>query len=499
MVRWFGSVEFFWLWTSQLISAFGDWVGLFAVTALAANISGRPEAATALVLTARVAPSFFLAPFMGVLVDRYDRKLLMRIADLARALIFCVLPFATQLWQLIVASLLLEVFTLLFAPAKEALVPVLVPRERLTNANSLGILAAYGTMPLAGIAQALLKVANDRLAEFSWLSGLGFGRDIGGTQTLAFYFNAATYVVAYVIVSTKIRTDAHPVRPVAVAGEGAVESDREADAGPADVTALLDTTPLQPTASPERRGLGAVVAEVREGWHLVVADPVVRAVNVGLAAGLLGGAMVVPLGPAFAKEVLGDADSFPLYITALGTGVAVGVALLTFLQDRVPKERVFCGALFFAGISTAFGVCMSTFWMQAIGVFGLGIGAGAVYVLGYTLLQERTEDALRGRTFNTFLTLVRLSVLVAMVLGPAISSLIDPLMSRIVGHDNAAGVPTVQWFGVEYELPGVRITLWLASLVIVIAAVLATRSVGVPLGSRRGRLATPDSAEEDDS
>lgn len=456
--RWFGSVEFSWLWISQLISAFGDWVGLFAVTALAANISKQPEAATALVLTARVAPSFFLGPFMGVLVDRYDRKLLMRIADLARALVFCALPFATTLWHLIVASLLLEVFTLLFAPAKEALVPVLVPRERLTSANSLGILAAYGTMPLAGVAQTMLKAGNDRLAEVEWLGPLGFGRDIGSTQTLAFYFNAVTYVVAFVIVRTMIRTKAAPVHEQ--------RDDETAD----------DST-----------GIRAVFHEVREGWHLLVVNPVVRAVNVGLAAGLLGGAMLVPLGPTFAKQILGDVDKFPLYITALGCGVAAGVGLLTALQQKVPKTKVFCGALFFAGGTMIYAVFMSTFWLQAIGVFGLGLGAGSVYVLGYTLLQESTVDDMRGRTFNTFLTLVRISVLGAMVLGPTISALLDPLMRRWIGGRTRFGVPGVRWFGVEYGLPGVRVTLWLAGVVVLVAATLASRSINGR--SRRDRPA----------
>jgi MFS family permease len=214
-------------------------------------------------------------------------------------------------------------------------------------------------------------------------------------------------------------------------------------------------------------------------------------VNVGLAAGLLGGAMLVPLGPTFAKLILGDVNKFPLYITAIGAGVAVGVGLLTFLQRKVPKTKVFCGALFFAGGSILFGVSMSTFWLSAIGVFGLGLGAGAVYVLGYTLLQENTADDMRGRTFNTFLTLVRLAVLGAMVLGPTVSALLDPLMKRWVGGRTRFGTPGVRWFGVDYGLPGVRITLWLGGLVILVAATLASRSIDptsgrVHLHRRRG-------------
>ena len=454
-VRLFGSIEYSWLWIAQVISAFGDWIGLFAVTALAANISGAPEAATALVLTARVAPSFFLGPFMGVLVDRYDRKMLMRIADLSRALVFCVLPFITTLWGLILASLLLEVFTLLWSPAKEALVPSLVPRERLTTANSLGVLAAYGTMPLAGVIQFVLKEGNERLARVEWLEPLGFGRNVGSTQTLAFYFDALTFVATFFIVLRCIRTNGEPTHhhehALAAAGGDAEE------------------------ASPS--GIRGMLADVRDGWKFIFANPVVRAVNIGLAAGLLGGAMLVPLGPAFAKLIIGDVDAFSLYITALGFGVAAGVATLTAVQKKIPKEKVFCGALFFAGASILFGVSMSTFWLSAIGVFGLGLGAGSVYVLGYTLLQENTEDEIRGRTFTTFLTLVRLCVLGAMVLGPTISAVLDPLMKRWIGSRTRLHTPAVRWFGVEYGLPGVRITLWFGGLLILVAATLASRSI----------------------
>src|SRR5690606_28078398 len=143
----------------------GDWVGFFAITSLAASISTQPEAAIALVTPARVAPGIFLAPFIGVIVDRFDRKRSMVVSDVARAGVFLLLPLVQTVPGLIVASFILEMFTLAWSPAKEATVPAVVPADRLTTANSLGLVAAYATMPIAGPIQYVLKVLNDHLAE----------------------------------------------------------------------------------------------------------------------------------------------------------------------------------------------------------------------------------------------------------------------------------------------------------------------------------------------
>lgn len=443
--RLFGSVEYFWLWIAQVVTAFGDWVGFFAITALAATISKAPEAATALVLTARVAPSFVCGPVMGMLVDRFDRKRLMRIADLGRALVFLLLPFVDSVMGLILASLVLEILTLLWSPAKEALVPLIVPRERLTSANSLAILAAYGTMPLAGLAQFGLKELNDQVSGAGWLR---WGGAAGETQLLAFYFDAASFLVTALLVWRCVRT---PSRPTVKAPD----QERAAVASP----------------------LRSAVGEIREGWRFVLRTPTVRGVNIGLGAGLLGGAMLVPLGPTFAREVIGDSNAFSLYITALGCGVALGVGALTALQDRINKERCFVLALGLSGVSLLIGVSMSTFWLSAGGVFGLGLGAGSVYVLGFTLLQEGTSDELRGRTFSTLLSNVRLCVLGAMVAGPGIAAGLGPLLKMGSGHGATVDYPTVTVLGLDYPIPPVRVTLWIASVVIILATLLSANSI----------------------
>ena len=144
--RLFGSTSFFRLWLAQVVSALGDWLGFIAVTAIAVRIGGSSGgAAVGLVLSARLIPGFFFGSLGGVIVDRLDRKKVMVACDLSRGAVLALLPFVTQIWQLFFISLVLEVLTLMWSPAKEASVPNLVPTAFLSNANSLSLVAAYGT------------------------------------------------------------------------------------------------------------------------------------------------------------------------------------------------------------------------------------------------------------------------------------------------------------------------------------------------------------------
>jgi len=461
--RVFATRRFFALFNVQVVSALGDWVGFFAITSLAASISSQPEGAIALVTLARVAPGFFLAPFIGVIVDRFDRKRLMVTADLVRAGVYLLLPLVRTVPGLILASFVLEVFTMMWSPAKEATVPALVPEEKLAQANSLGLVAAYATLPIAGPIQFALKSLNDRLAEVSFLGFLGLNRALGDTQTLAFYFDSLSFVASAMILSRLVFRGLP---------SNARRSPRVSE--PSEVA--------EASIEAEKSHLSNVWADIREGLDFIFASPVVRSVNIGLATGLVGGAMLIPLGPTFAEFVIGDLDKFPLFITAMGVGVACGVVLVSAIQNRLPKETVFPFCVMAAGISLFVGVSMSGFWLAALGVAGLGLFAGASYVLGFTLLQSHTEAELRGRIFTTLLTLVRLCVMLALLLGPVLATIFNGFARAATG-DPEPQVPTWSLFGFDLAIPGVRITLWLASLIIFGAGVLAARSMNLGIRS----------------
>lgn len=421
-VRLFGSPAFFRLWSAQVIASLGDWVGFFAIAFLAGELSGsNGAAAIGLVMTARILPGLLLAPLGGVVVDRLDRRTVLVACNLGRAVVVGMLPFVDQVWQLVVASFVLETFALLWAPAKEATVPNLVPHDHLTTANSLGLAAAWGTFPLGSLVFAVLASVS------ALLSSLGPPDLLRTDQVgLAFVFQAVAFLASAAL-----------IRGLVIPGRRA------------------------PRVR-ERIDWSETYRQLVEGWHLIVANHTVRAVNLGMATGLIGGGMLIPLGAAYATEVFGaGASGYGLFVTALGFGVAVGVVVVSVLQRRLPASQVFVGALLVSGGTLFLAASAPTLGIATLLVGVLGVAVGPVYVTGFALLQSEVDDEVRGRVFATLNTLVRLCVMASMVIGPLVASVLGSISEAWLG-----GV-----------VPGVRLTLWLASGIIGLAGVVALRTI----------------------
>jgi len=447
--RVFGSFEFFKLWVAQVISATGDWLGLIAIISLAARISkGSEGTAIALVLGARIAPGFFLATAAGVIVDRLNRKRVMLVCDVGRALVLFALPFVDSLLGLVIASFVLELFTMLWSPAKEAIVPNLVPTDRLTTANSLNVAAAYGTFPLAaGIAALLAKLA-ENFGDEGWVDTWRLNQ-----EGLAFYVDGVSFLVTALIVWN-----------IAIPRRSSAER-KSGERGSLD--------------------LSGAVRELREGWQFIAVNPIVRAVNIGLATGVVGGGMLVPLGEIFVNQVIsGDAADFNLILFALGTGMALGVVAASVLQNKINRARIFPLALVVAGAALMAAGSASVLFIVVPFIGLVGFAAGPIYVLGFTLLHENVDDELRGRVFSALLVLVRFCLLLALAVAPLISDLLDGLSNRWWGRE-------VDLIGLTVAVPGVRLTLWLSAVIIISAGMLASWSLRAGSGAFRSDL-SPD-------
>ena len=422
------------LYVALVLSSFGDWLGLLAITALTATLVEGLSAqsfAIAGVLAVRVLPAAVLGPFAGALADRLDRRRTMVLTDVLRGLFFGSIPFVAAVAEprpalayLLVASLVVEALSLFWIPAKEASVPNLLPRRDLESANQLSLVATYATAPVAALVFAGLGLLSGVLPV--------------AVAELALYVNAATFLFAAFQVS---RLDVRP------AG---------APAAPAD-----DGTP-QPT----------VLASIREGLRFARSSELVRGLLVGMLGTLAAAGAVVALGRPFAESVLRGGDSaYGLLFAAVFVGIATGVGLGPRLLGDLSRRRAFGLSIVAAGSFLVLLSVVPNLAFAAVAVVLVGASAGIAYVVGLTLVGGEVDDEVRGRTFALVTSLMRLTLLLTLAVAPAVAG--------------AIGLRTVPLGGVELQVNGISVVLLLGGLLTVGVGVASYRQMddrpGVPL------------------
>lgn len=364
------------LWWSQTISSLGDWVTLFATFSLAARLAGGGRGASLAILVplvARILPGLVIGIVAGVLADRWDRKRTMVVADFGRALLVLVLLSVENFRDLFAVTFAIEVLSLIRQPAREAVVPGLIPPRHLMAANGLNLMAAYGTAPIGSALFAILAERGSQL--FATISA-------NPGVAAAFAFDAVTFVLSGVIVLTiKVPKIKLPR---------------------------------------ERRGRGrldprAPLRDMMDGFRFVTGSGAVRRTVVGMAVGLSGGGALFVLGQPFAEQVLGSGDAgYGLLVTSLGVGVAAGMTTMTLWGRRIARREPWFGfALFVTGVAIVFAAFMQNLWAAAGWVLIAGVGTGMAYVTGFTHLHTTVDDQMRGRTFAALFASARAALLVS--------------------------------------------------------------------------------------
>ncbi|HEX9236079.1 MAG TPA: dTMP kinase, partial [Actinomycetota bacterium] len=421
------------LWRAMLVSSLGDWVGFVAVAALVARLGGSRLGGLAVagVMLARLLPSVLFGPFAGVFADRFDRRKLMVSADVARGFMYGSFPFLPGLWAIFLMSFFIECLSLLWSPAKDASIPNMVPRRQLSNANSVGLITSYGTLPLgASIYTLLAGVA----------TGFGhrvhyFGRH---PEFLALWLDAITFFFS--------------ARMVWGLNLGRSQTGRVR------------------AASMQRLSLKSAVEDMRQGYRFLSDHPLIRAMTVGIVVGFAGVGSVISIGPIFARYSLhAGSTGFGILITAFGVGMAGGMGLANYVGKGMEKDR-----LFYAGMLGTAGclfvvAAMPTITLAALLTVPMGLAVGLTWVTGYTMLQENVTDEFRGRTFATLTISSRMTLFAALVAFPAIAAAIGPQSFTLGGR--------------LIDVSGTRVALWLGGVVVLLAGLFSRR------GLKRSRVA----------
>jgi dTMP kinase len=371
------------LWNAMAFSSFGDWLGLLASTALAQQLAGGDYAkanfAIAGVFIVRLLPAVILGPFAGVIADRFDRRKLMVFCDVIRFALYASIPIVGSYFWLYTATILVEIVTLFWSPAKEASVPNLVPKHKLESANQVSLLASYGTAPIAAIVFSLLAI-------FSGAINSALGNETPASAAdIALYINAFSFLYcAYIVWKL-----------------------REIPPGAA-------TTAASP-------GIGT---SLLEGFQVIKGSKIIRGVVIGMLGAFFAAGAVIGLARTFVDDLQAGEAAYGVLFGAVFTGLALGISFGPKVFAQFSRRRLFGASL---AISSFLLVVLSLVLNLVLAIFIvvlLGAFAGISWVTGFTMLGMEVADEVRGRTFAYVQSLVRVSLVLVLAIAPLVAAAI---------------------------------------------------------------------------
>ncbi|MFI0940271.1 MFS transporter [Streptomyces sp. NPDC021020] len=335
------------LWTAQGISSLGDGVTHAALPLLALALT-RDPLALAVVSAAGTLPWLLFGVLGGALVDRWDRRRTMWVADVARAALLAI-PAGAAAYDVLSIPLLAAVAFLLglgglfFDTAATAYLPDLLGRD-----------------------PALLEHANSRLR---------------GTQTAASGF-------------------AGPPAGSALLALGRA-APLLADAVSFALSALLVRS-LPATPRPAVAARESLLRQARAGASYVFRDRLLLGLALRPAVGNIAFLAVETVLALFAHDRLGIGSlGFGLLLTAEATGGLLGAGIASFLGRRLGTGTALTCTATIEGLAVLGLAAAPNAYAAGLALAVCGAGMGATMVLAPSLRQAVVPAHLMGRVAST--------------------------------------------------------------------------------------------------
>ncbi len=341
------------VWLSQLVSQVGDGVSKLALIWFVYSITGSPIKTTVIGLLQTI-PPIILGPVIGVLVDRWSKKLLLVSSDIARALLIGVIPclisaesFTLEMLYLLV--LLHAIATAIFGPALIAAVPVIVAKRQFTAANAL----LQGTTSL-GIVMGPA------------LSGIGIA--LSSSQEVL-CINAVTYLLSAACLL--------PVR-------------------------LLHSS----TVTIERSSAAPLLRDLMEGVQFLLRrQPALLWLIATAALYTFGTSALTTLFPVFGRKLL---DLGPVEVgylwSALGIGLlTMSIVLVRFTEWDLPRRTALITATSAVSGTAICGLAWIRNPLAAAALMAaIGCGMGALTPIAWAAVQELSPREIVGRVLALY-------------------------------------------------------------------------------------------------
>jgi len=357
------------LWTGQFVSQIGDRLAMVAFPWLVYSQTGS-TLSTGIVLAIYTLPYLLFGMFAGVAIDRFNKRRVMLMAELARMVLVLLVPLAAawSLWSVFVLSFAMASLTVLFDPAKLSLLPDIVPRERLLRANSL-LASAETLTEVLGYASAGLLLAAVSTATAFRLDGL------------TFFVSALTLAL------------------------------------------MSYTPPVRAAAEQAARSFGH---ELREGFVYIRHHAGLLANTLLAVAIALGLGASYPATFFFAVQVLdGGTRAFGIFEAALALGYLSGSLVVVWLAQRLRVGRAIVVGFVLMGAGMVAVAAAGRIWVAAV-IFGfVGIANAVALISMDTYVQQVVPEHIRGRVWGSRFTLTQGTYAISVLAGGALAGVVD--------------------------------------------------------------------------
>jgi len=408
------------LWRAMAFSSFGDWLGLLASTALAQQLAGGDYAkanfAIAGVFIVRLLPAVILGPFAGVIADRFDRRKLMVTCDFLRFALYLSIPIVGNYFWLYTATILVEIVTLFWSPAKEASVPNLVPKTKLESANQVSLLASYGTAPIAALTFSILALFSGAINSILGNTTPASAADI------ALYINAISFAFCGYTVWR------------------------------------LKEMPAGPGVNSKQLSFGRSLID---GFAFIKDSKVIRGLIFGMIGAFFAAGAVIGLARTFVDDLKAGEAAYGVLFGSVFLGLALGISFGPRVFAQFTRRRLFGVSLAISGLLL---VTLSLVLNLVLAIFItiiLGIFSGITWVTGFTMIGMEVEDEVRGRTFAFVQSLIRVSLVLVLAVAPLIAA--------------AIGEHTYSFRTTSVTYNGAAFTMFFAGLIATLVGILSYR------------------------
>lgn len=353
------------LWLGQLVSLLGDQIHFIALMVLIQNIYGN-IVITGTVMMVTAIPKVIFSPFAGVLVDRWPLKKTMIISDLLRMLLVLSIPFIFNILEITSMSIiflitfLISTVSVFFYPAEQASIPTIVKKENLLEANTL-----------TSTTQSVISI-------------LGY---VGGAVLVSLI--GTTWV--FIIDSLTFLTSAMFVVTINYPKKEVLEKNSNSK-----ITEFFQ--------------------EFKSGATYVFNNSLLKFILFLLASLLLVAGAVNVLVFAYIDEVLHQDTSIVGYIYGANMfGMLLGMLLISKITKKYPKEKVLVFCTFIFAFSITCYSFIETLLILTFIVIINGIGNAILNVINNTILQESTDETMRGRVFSFMNSIVNSASIISML------------------------------------------------------------------------------------